>query len=51
MMFEEDEHVDEHIIEYCVETCYDSVKEEEGFCEGDECIDEECYNKCLKSFS
>jgi hypothetical protein len=22
-----------------------------GFCEEDECIDEECYDECIRSFS
>ena len=42
---------DEDLIEYCVELCYRSIMECEGFCEGDDCIDEDCYNECIGDVS
>ena len=36
--------------EYCSEVCYDIQKEHDGFCEGDECIDYDCYWKCIQDF-
>jgi len=42
--------VDPEVAEYCEELCYDIQKEHEGLCDGDDCIDDECYSRCVKSF-
>jgi len=42
--------VDPEVAEYCEELCYDIQKEHEGLCDGDDCIDDECYANCVKSF-
>jgi len=40
--------VPDDIAEYCEELCYDVQKEHDGFCEGEDCIDFDCYNRCIK---
>jgi len=42
--------IPEEVDDYCSEVCYDIAMEAEGFCEGDDCIDWDCYNRCVKSF-
>jgi len=40
--------VDPEIDDYCSEVCYDTAMEAEGFCDGDDCIDPDCYSDCVK---
>jgi len=40
--------VPEEVVDYCEEVCYDIQMEHEGFCDGDDCIDSDCYSDCVK---
>ena len=42
-------YVDPEADEYCSELCYDIGLEEAGLCDGDDCIDMECYERCIKT--
>ena len=40
--------VPEEVVDYCEEVYYDIQMEAEGFCDGDDCIDPDCYSDCVK---
>ena len=40
--------VPEEVVDYCEEVCYDTALEVEGLCDGDDCIDWDCYSDCVK---
>jgi len=37
-----------HCCEVCEEECYRSDLEDYGFCSGEDCVDEKCFERCMK---
>ena len=45
---EEVVEVPEEVEDYCSEVCYDIQMEHDGFCDGDDCVDWDCFSECVK---